>query len=206
MKKIVIDIETVPREGIMDTWYAEWAGNKNPDAAPEELEYSAGLYPEFGRVCCVCLKEYGTDDVLGRVARNLNDERDLLYWLGSYLDQPGVSLIGHNIKGFDIPFLAKRYLAHSLPLPSALKLAGKKPWEITHQDTMELLRFGNFSNMSLRSACLLLGLDDPKENDSGKSVWDKFRAGDLESIQTYCEGDVNSTEAVYSAIEQCGGV
>ena len=35
MKRLVLDIETVPRPGIMDTWFQQWAGEKNPDQTPE---------------------------------------------------------------------------------------------------------------------------------------------------------------------------
>ena len=142
MKRLVIDIETVPLPGIMNTWFPQWAGEKNPDKTPEELEQLAGLYPEFGMACCVCLKEYNADHMAFARAALAGEEKAMLYDLGSWLDQPGVQLIGHNIKGFDIPFLAKRYIAQNLPLPNSLKTAGKKPWEVPHQDTMELMKFG----------------------------------------------------------------
>ena len=201
MKRLVLDIETVPRPGIMDTWFQQWAGEKNPDKTPEELEHLAGLYPEFGMACCVCLKEYGADNMAFSRAALAGEEKEMLYALGSWLDQPGVVLIGHNIKGFDIPFLAKRYLAQALPLPKSLKTAGKKPWDIPHQDTMELMKFGGYAPMSLRSACLLLDLPDPKEYENGGQVWDFFKAGDKDSIKNYCEGDVKAAESMLKRLE-----
>lgn len=206
MKRLVLDIETVPREGIMNTWFPQWAGEKNPDKTPEELEHLAGLYPEFGMTCCVCIKEYGGDHMAFSRAALAGEEKEMLYTLGSWLDQPGIQLIGHNIKGFDIPFLAKRYMAQALPLPVALKMAGKKPWEVPHQDTMELMKFGGWAPMSLRSACFLMGLKDPKEKESGKEVWDLFKAGDKDRIVNYCSGDVWAAEAVLKRLESLGGV
>lgn len=206
MKRYVLDIETVPRLGIMNTWYPEWARSKNPDASPEEMEHNAGLYAEFGMVCAVVLKEYGAEGIAFARAAKAGEEKDLLYALGSWLDQPGVQLIGHNIKGFDIPFLAKRYAAQRLPIPQALRMAGKKPWEVPHLDTMELLKFGSYAPMSLRSACLLLNLPDPKENECGKDVWGLFQAGDRDHIKSYCTGDVLATESVLMAIESVGGI
>ncbi len=206
MKRLVIDIETVPREGIMNTWFPQWAGEKHPDKTPEELEQLAGLYPEFGMTCCVCLKEYNTDHMAFARAALAGEEKAMLYDLGSWLDQPDVQLIGHNIKGFDIPFLAKRYIAQNLPLPNSLKTAGKKPWEVPHQDTMELMKFGGWAPMSLRSACLLMGLKDPKEKECGKDVWDLFKAGDMDRLVNYCSGDVWAAEAVLKRLESLGGV
>ena len=194
MKRLVLDIETVPRPGIMDTWFQQWAGEKNPDKTPEELEHLAGLYPEFGMACCVCLKEYGADNMAFSRAALAGEEKEMLYALGSWLDRPGVVLIGHNIKGFDIP------------LPNSLKTAGKKPWDIQHQDTMELMKFGGYAPMSLRSACLLLDLPDPKEYEHGYQVWDLFRAGDKDSIKHYCEGDVKAAESVLKRLESLGAV
>jgi 3'-5' exonuclease len=206
MKRLVIDIETVPLPGIMNTWFPQWAGEKNPDKTPEELEHLAGLYPEFGMVCCVCLKEYNTDHMAFSRAALAEEEKAMLYDLGSWLDQLGVQLIGHNIKGFDIPFLAKRYVAQNLPIPNSLKVAGKKPWEVPHQDTMELMKFGGYAPMSLRSACLLMGLKDPKEKECGKDVWDLFKAGDKDRLVKYCSGDVWAAEAVLKRLESLGGV
>lgn len=206
MKRLVIDIETVPQPGIMNTWFPQWAGEKNPDKTPEELEQLAGLYPEFGMTCCVCLKEYNTDHMAYASAALAEEEKAMLYELGSWLDQPGIQLIGHNIKGFDIPFLAKRYIAQNLPLPNSLKMAGKKPWEVPHQDTMELMKFGGYAPMSLRSACLLMGLKDPKEKECGKDVWDLFKDGDKDRLVNYCSGDVWAAEAVLKRLESLGGV
>ena len=35
---------------------------------------------------------------------------------------------------------------NGLKLPKILDIAGKKPWEVNHLDTMELWRFGDYKN------------------------------------------------------------
>jgi len=216
MKKIVIDIETIPRQGIMDTWFPGWAQQKGHE--DEDAWHLAALYPEFGRTCCVVLTEYDSS-IFAResrtfaqvLAHNTDEaEKDLLeamevaaYDLSKGSD---ISLIGHNLKGFDIPFLAKRFMALGLQVPDFLRVAGKKPWEITHQDTMELLKFGSFSPMSLRSAALMLGIEDPKETVSGAQVADLYEAGELDKIETYCRGDVAATYQIYQKLEQSGAL
>lgn len=79
-------------------------------------------------------------------------------------------LCGHNIKSFDIPILACRYLAHGMVLPPALRVLGKKPWEIQHVDTCELLRFGGGARISLDAACLMLGIESPKDGMDGSGA------------------------------------
>lgn len=198
---LVIDIETIPRPGIMDTWFPEWAAQKNPDATPEELERMAGLHAEFGMVCAVGYASPDTSKpVHSLTAATLEAERDMLVQFAETLQHYGGTLIGHNIKAFDIPFLAKRYMAHRLRVPDTLCVAGKKPWEVPHVDTLQEMKFGGDCSMSLRSACLLLGLGDPKADCSGGEVWDLFKAGDMGAIARYVESDVDCTRSLWRAL------
>lgn len=196
-----VDIETVPRPGIMDTWYPSWAAEKHPDKTPEELEALAALYPEFGMVCAISVVKQvqGMPQVAAEyTASNLEEEGAMLKDFCGRLDRGrDVVLVGHNIKGFDIPFIVKRCLAHGLFVPDCMKVAGKKPWDIPHRDTMEILKCGGFTPMSLRSACLLLGFEDPKEVCDGRKVWDLFRQGDLGKVSQYCTGDAKAAMLVY---------
>lgn len=205
MAIIALDIETVPRAGIMDTWYPEWAAQKYPGKEGEDLEAMAALYPEFGQVCCISWTdaEIPDDTIYHTLARTLDEEREMLRQLGDTLERDAV-LVGHNLKGFDIPFLAKRCMAHGLKVPAALNQLGKKPWEVRHLDTMELMKFGS-GNMSLRSACLMLGLDDPKQDACGAKVLDLFKAGRMESIGNYCSGDVRAVRDIFQALRTATG-
>ena len=54
---------------------------------------------------------------------------------------------------------------------------------------MELLSFGGFPGVSLRSACHLMGIRDPKADCCGKDVWSMFKAGSFQEIGTYCNKD-----------------
>jgi len=194
----IIDIETVPQPGIMQTWFPEWAKRKMPNATDEELEQSAALHGEFGMVCAIGIADPGCSPS-HVIAQSIEGEKDALVALDSVLAEKE-ALVGHNIKNFDIPFLAKRYLYHGLPVPHTLRTAGKKPWELVHVDTMELLRFAGDCSMSLRSACLLLGLGDPKAACSGAEVFELFKQGRFEEIGRYVESDVKYTDRVYQQL------
>lgn len=206
-----IDIETVPQPGIMDTWYPDWMLEKHPDDNPEDFEVMAALYPEFGMVCAVSLvkiagKDLETEVVAEYTAATLEDERKMLEDLAARLSRHTVIFVGHNIKGFDIPFLAKRCLAHRIKVPDALSMIGKKPWDIPHRDTMELMRFSGGPSMSLRSACHLLGLRDPKGECIGSMVPQLLKEGRTGEIKKYCTGDAMAAAMVYQALVKFTGL
>ena len=194
----IIDIETVPQPNIMDTWFPAWAEKKMPNASREEIERSASLHAEFGMVCAIGIADPGCAP-MHTLARSLEEESQALKDLAGAILANEI-LVGHNIKNFDIPFLAKRYLFHGMQVPPALKTAGKKPWEIPHKDTMEFLRFAGDCSMSLRSACFLLGLGDPKAGCNGEEVYDLFVAGEFDKIGAYVESDVHYTGLVWDKL------
>lgn len=196
---IVVDIETAPLPGIMDTWYKDWVKSKYPEDSDFELEKRASLHGEFAMCCAIGFSDVGSSEVYSQVAKSPEEEKGMLVDFAANMERDA-TLVGHNIKGFDIPFLAKRYMAHDLKVPSFLRVAGKKPWEITHQDTMELMRFGGATPMSLRSACLLLGLGDPKELCSGADVMGLFKQGSFDTIERYVRSDVEYEKALYRKI------
>ena len=126
-RKFVIDIETTPRPGIMDTFYPIWAATKYPGKEGQELEDMAALHAEFGMVCAVAYANaYGDDAPKVLTAGSVEEEAEMLETLESFLDSENVILIGHNIKGFDIPFLAKRFMAQRRYVPKSLNFSGKK--------------------------------------------------------------------------------
>ena len=202
-RRYVFDIETAPRPGIMDTWYPSWAAEKYPGKEGVELENMAALHAEFGMVCAIAYASAYTDDPpIVYTAGDLDGELELLKSVKRMMDNRDVILMGHNIKGFDIPFLAKRYMARMNFVPSALNVVGLKPWDIPHKDSMEMMRFGGGASMSLRSACLMLGIDDPKGSNCGSEVPEMFRQGRIEEIGKYCAGDVIAERALIQRLEE----
>lgn len=83
-------------------------------------------------------------------------------------------------------------LIHGIRLPDILDIAGKKPWEISHLDTMELWKFGDFkAYTSLVLLCHVFNIPTPKDDISGADVARVYyKENDLERIKAYCEKDV----------------
>ena len=83
---------------------------------------------------------------------------------------------------------------HQLELPRAFQIAGKKPWEVPHLDTLELWKFGDYKHYtSLKLLTHTLNISSPKTDLDGSQVAGVYyNDNDLERIVNYCEQDVLS--------------
>lgn len=161
----------------------------------EVYRQTAALFPEFGKVVCVSLgfvmkggktkfeSFYGKDEV-----EILKKVRDIF----NKVDTMDFQLCGQNIKNFDIPFLAKRYLINGLKTPTIFPNHGTKPWEMKVLDTKEIWSFGGkYGLSSLDLICMSLNIDSPKNGDvKGDNVGTNFWIDNHEEIKDYCEKDV----------------
>ena len=159
----------------------------------------AGILAEFGKIICISVG-FVNETRTGRQMRIKSfyheDEETLLKQFKQLLDDHGMTkyfaLCGHNAKEFDFPYICRRMLINGMQLPSLLDIAGKKPWEISHFDTMELWKFGDYkAYTSLALLCHVFKIPTPKDDISGADVARVFyEDGDLERIKVYCEKDV----------------
>jgi predicted PolB exonuclease-like 3'-5' exonuclease len=214
---LVIDIETVsvvpqlselsPR--LQQLWGKKAALLKNDEAlTPEEFFFQrAGIYAEFGKVVCVAVGFFTVNDH-GKQAFRVkafagNDERALLkdfsVLLEKRLDPRKLRLVAHNGKEFDFPYLCRRMLVNSLPIPAVLQIGGKKPWEVPHIDTLDLWKFGdrkNFTSLDLLAA--LFDIETSKDGIDGSMVNTVFyKENDLPRIAEYCKKDVIVTAQLF---------
>lgn len=203
-KVLFLDIETVPQfyqyedlplEG--KKLYDSKTKALQKDKSVEEVYDRAGIYAEFGKIICISVG-YIHEGVLGRQIRMKSfyhdDEETLLKQFVTLLeDNPRFGILcGHNAKEFDFPYICRRLLINGISLPNVLDIAGKKPWEIAHLDTMELWKFGDFkAYTSLALLCYAFNIPTPKDDISGADVARVYyEENDLERIKDYCEKDV----------------
>ncbi len=204
---LFLDIETVPAypdfdavpENFQKLWEKKSAYIRSADnLSPAEVYGQAGIYAEFGKIVCIScgfmngnevrLKSfYGDDEVI-----LLNEFAGLLQ---QHYNRPESLLCGHNGKEFDFPYIARRMLINGIELPDILDLAGKKPWEIRHLDTMELWKFGDYKHYtSLELLAAIFGIPTPKDDIDGSQVAGVYwKDKDLERIAHYCQKDVLTT-------------
>jgi DNA polymerase elongation subunit (family B) len=112
--------------------------------------------------------------------------------LEDHYNTPYHVICGHNSKEFDIPYICRRMLINGIPLPGILDIAGKKPWEVNHLDTLELWKFGDYKAFtSLALLCHVFHIPTPKDDISGADVARVYyEENDLKRITVYCEKDV----------------
>ncbi|SMB87694.1 hypothetical protein SAMN00120144_1394 [Hymenobacter roseosalivarius DSM 11622] len=220
----VLDIETVPCVGCHDElndmlrllWEHKchalrrdkgWrTGPEEVEAMPSHLEAAslfaqAGIYAEFGRVVCIsvgCFNFNKQEETWRFRVKSFahEDEKLMLREFSALLARkPQYLLCAHNGKEFDFPYLGRRLLINGLPLPPQLDIAGKKPWEVAHFDTMELWKFGDrksFTSLPLLAA--MFGIPTPKDDISGADVARVYyNEKDLPRIVKYCQKDIITT-------------
>ena len=207
-KVLFLDIETVPNtptyteldESIKKLWddKMRWQSERD-NKTPEEIYEKAGIFAEFGKIICISvgfLTNAGTPDVKYRTTSFAGDDeskllQDFANLMNSHYYRNDQYLCAHNGKEFDYPFIARRMLLNGITLPDLLDLAGKKPWEIHHLDTMELWKFGDYKHYtSLNLLTNIFNIPTPKDDISGADVARVYyEEKDLERIVTYCEKD-----------------
>jgi len=90
-------------------------------------------------------------------------------------------------------------LINGISLPSVLQISGKKPWEISFIDTLELWKFGDYKNYtSLKLLTAIFGIPTPKDDIDGSQVAGVYyKEKDIERIAVYCQKDVVATTQVF---------
>lgn len=207
-KILFLDIETVPQYynyKDLDETTAELFDHKTrfqqKEGKPIEEIYEerGAILSEFGKIVCISVgfvHHTATGKELRMKSFYHDDEETLLKdfarLLNNSYNSPYHILCGHNAKEFDFPYIARRMLINGIKLPNALDIAGKKPWEVQHLDTMDLWKFGDYKHYtSLSLLCHVFNIPTPKDDISGADVARVYyEDNDLERIKVYCEKDV----------------
>jgi DNA polymerase elongation subunit (family B) len=202
---LFLDIETVPQfrdyhdlpVHFLELWQKKCTTlRRAEDETPEVAYKRAGIYAEFGKIICISCGCFGNGNSFRIKSFYGDDEKELLKDFSLMLEKsfntPDKILCAHNGKEFDFPYICRRLLVNHLPLPSILQIAGKKPWEIAHIDTMELWKFGDFKSFtSLNLLAAIFDIPTPKDDIDGSMVGNVYwEESNLERIVTYCEKDV----------------
>jgi uncharacterized protein YprB with RNaseH-like and TPR domain len=199
---LFLDIETAPvtyrynelNEHHKKFWDEKFKSSANIES-PEKHYIKAGIYAEFSKVICISVgflknRSFRLKSFYG------DSEKEILQNFSSLLnihyDKKENLLCAHNGKEFDFPFIARRMLLNGVKLPKILNIAGKKPWEVNHLDTMELWKFGDYKNYtSLSLLATIFDIPTPKDDINGSDVarvyWEEK---DIERIVKYCQKDV----------------
>ncbi len=205
---LFIDIETVgiteSYRGLDERLKTQWSRKaaflkREEDVTDEELfNQRAGIYAEFGKVVAIGVGYFvsrGQELEFRVKALYSDDEKELLESFKDLIrkiNNDHLILCAHNGREFDFPYLSRRMLINGIPLPNVLDLAGKKPWEVQHLDTMDLWKFGDYKHYtSLELLASVFNIESSKTGLDGSMVNETYYQGDgLEKIAEYCVEDV----------------
>ncbi|WP_439582227.1 3'-5' exonuclease [Dyadobacter bucti] len=207
---LLLDIETVAGfasyeqlpERMQKLWDKKAVSLKRGDETMSNAEYfydRGAIYSEFGKIVCIAFGAFywnERDEIAFKVSSfSGDDEVQLLLQFKALIEKyPADQLVlcAHNGKEFDFPFICRRMLIHCIEIPRALQISGKKPWEILHQDTMELWKFGDYkSYTSLDLLAAVFDIPGSKNEMSGDQVTKVYyEEKDLSKICRYCREDV----------------
>lgn len=202
---LFLDIETVPEKADFseleiekkDLWEQKTQYQRKEDFTAEEFYDRAGIWAEFGKIICISVGYFvfKGENRNFRVTTFHGDEvqilKDFKLLLETHFSRPEHLLCAHNGKEFDFPYIARRMIINRINVPFKLNLFGKKPWEVTHLDTMELWKFGDYKHYtSLKLLTHILGIPSPKDDIDGSMVCGVYyKDNDIDKIVTYCEKD-----------------
>ena len=210
-----MDIETVPCSPsfedlnitFQNLWTEKTAWQRKEEYTPAEFyKLKAGVMAEFAKIICISVGYLFVEKNENhfRIKSFYGDEEkqiitDFNELLNSQFNKKQHQLCAHNGKEFDIPFIARRTLINGLKLPALLDIAGKKPWEVNHLDTMELWKFGDYKHYtSIKLLAALFNIQTPKDDIDGSQVADVYwNDKDIERIKKYCQKDTLTVAQIF---------
>lgn len=184
---------------------AAWMAENKDQALADSVAKTSfdGLY---GRIACIC---YAFDD--GEVHVATGDEAAMLEAFYAHVQiESGVehhsgfanapiTLVGHNIAGFDLPFLKHRSIILGVkPYAPILKAMNAKPWDACIADTMLLWSSDPHKRGSMDRLCKAFGFAGKGDFDGSMvaATWPV----DPQRVIDYCKDDVRRTRAMYKRI------
>ena len=199
--------KTMTKADTIAQWYNS---DKYIEACNEAWEKTAlnGLFGEIVAIAWRWDDETAVHSVMQNIYENEGEMLDGFFALiseqkSSKYDQ-WVTWIGHNITGFDLPFILHRCIVngvtppHDVYLPRRLRPTGNKGVF----DTMtEWSGWGK--RVSLDDMAMAFGLEG--KNGSGSQVWRLVEEGRWDDLRHYVEQDVNVTRNVYIKMQSLLG-
>ena len=160
----------------------------------------AALHAEYGQVLAIgtlAFSDKGEEfDILHGSDEALLIER---FWeLASKADASGSSLVGHNIFGFDLPFLVRRSYLHSIAPPCQLLPSRGRYWNRPWFDTMSAWSLGEYqARISLDRFAKHLGLEG--KSGSGKYFAKLYEENQKEALD-YLRTDLKVSKRIAERI------
>lgn len=127
-------------------------------------------------------------------------EKDILESINSVFESLKMPplWIGHNICGFDLRYLWKRFIVNGIK-PNIKIPYDAKPWSNDVYDTMFEWAGTGGDKKSMDFVCKALGIEGKGDMD-GSKVYQAWLDGKYDEIAEYCEDDVKKTREIYKRL------
>lgn len=185
----------------------QWLVENREAALAEKIAKTSfdGLY---GRIACIAwafddgqvLSTDATDSETDCLAEFFQSIRDYpaIEYNGGTATQP-LTFVGHNIAGFDIPFIKHRAIILGVTPPSSFRMAmSARPWGSEVADTMLMWSQDREKRASMDKLCRAFGIPGKGEFD-GSMVAATWTA-DPKKVISYCTDDVRRTREIYKRL------
>ena len=185
---------------------AAWM-EENRESATAELVAKTSFDGLYGSIACICY-QFDDSEVFSVDCVSSGDEKTMLEHFYSHVfdmvcteyhggvASQNLTVCGHNIAGFDLPFLKHRSIILGVKPPVAmLKAMNAKPWDTCIADTMLMWSSDSQKRTSMDKLCKAFGLAGKGDFD-GSMVAETWPV-DPQKVIDYCKDDVRRTRAIY---------
>ena len=211
---IYLDIETLPTtdQVIIDKFaegitapgqykkpdsIAEWMA-ANKDQALKDLVSKTSFDGLYGHVACIAW-EIEDGDVISTSAGQSESETINMFYEAIAGYERQITVVGHNVAGFDLPFLKHRSIILGIKPPGNIRRAmAAKPWGEEIADTMLMWSSDREKRVSMDKLCYTLGI--PGKDDFDGSMVAETWFKDPQKVIDYCRDDVSRTRAIYKKL------
>ncbi len=200
MKKIFLDIETIPADesqhDILRELHEKKKSPTNVEKSFEDLVADSGMSGAFGRIFCIC---YAIDD--GPVEVLQTDEPTMLKTFWKIAKDIDV-FVGFSIFDFDLRFIWQRSVVHQIH-PSKDILFKRYSSEPIYDVMYEWSRWsgGTGSRLGLHGLARAFNLPSSKDGEiTGRTVYKAYKEGKFKEICDYCSADVTLTRSIYNKL------
>ena len=179
---------THKKQETIDAWMAE-----NAASALDYLVANTSFDGMYGSVACIAWQAEDCDILATHPNESEGDIIQNFYDSAQY----HAAFCGHNIVGFDLPFLKHRSIILGIKPPEGiLKAMGAKSWDTCISDTMLMWSPDREKRASLDKLCKAFGIAG-KDGFDGSMVNAEWTTGDRNKVIDYCKDDVRRTRAIY---------
>lgn len=186
--------------------HGENAKGWGSDTPEEAFLKQCGFHSEYGIVICMSFGIIQGNEL--RVKSLIGDEAQMIKKAASVFadaSKKNKFLCGYGIKGFDIPYLIKKFYQYGVEIPSCVNLFNKKSWDIKMYELADIWNSGRHASWAgLDEVAYLLNVETSKGVIDGSQTHDYFwNKGEIETIKTYCEADVRVAYEVFRKMVDC---